>query len=59
MKVPYIGPGLAAEHIKALFAALPQLLEQFRQAVRRDAVEGSELTRRLPEALVEAFTSLR
>jgi hypothetical protein len=59
MKIPYIGPSLAAEPIKALFSALPTLLENFQQVVKADAVEGSELTKRLPKVLIDAFESIR
>jgi subtilisin family serine protease len=58
MKIPYIGPGLAAEHIQALCAALPELLAAFRQSVQRDVTEQPELTRRLPPQLIAAFQAI-
>jgi hypothetical protein len=58
MKIPYIGPGLAADHIKALFTALPALLEAFRLAVERDIAAHPELMRRLPETLLERFKTI-
>ena len=58
IKVPYLSTGLEAKHVKALCAALPGFLEEFRQAVQRDSVDP-ELVRRLPEALVAGFKAIR
>lgn len=58
LKIPYIGPGLEADHIKALFAALPGLLGAFRQGVKQDLDQQGELRQRLPQDLLDAFGSL-
>lgn len=59
VKVPYVSSGLTAEEITALCAALPSLMEQFRQHVRREVSASPELRRRLPKTLIDGFKAVK
>jgi hypothetical protein len=58
VKVPYLSAGITAEHIGALFAALPELLGQLRGTIAIDLKEP-QLALRLPGPLVQAFLALQ
>ncbi|MFN7131306.1 MAG: hypothetical protein ACK4N5_04445, partial [Myxococcales bacterium] len=58
-KVPWIGPGLTAKHVTALFSALPSLMGELRASVARDLEGSPELRLRLPAAYRDAFLQLR
>lgn len=57
-KIPWIGPGLGRDHLKALFAALPDLMARFRANVGADADRDAELTRRIAPEYVAAFREI-
>jgi hypothetical protein len=58
VKVPWIGTGLTAEHVVALFNALPELMAGFAAHVRTAHEQSPELRERLPQAYVKAFSEL-
>jgi hypothetical protein len=62
-RVPYLSTGgstgLTADHIMALFDALPELLKEFRQGIEQDVAANPELGRCLPAELIEGFKSIQ
>lgn len=55
-KLPWIGPAIEPAHVRALFAALPDLMRQLARSVRVTATP--ELRRRLPRQYIEAFEGI-
>ncbi len=55
LKIPWIGPGLERDHIRALFGELPALLARLRDRVAREAGLWPEVVARLPAEYVGAF----
>jgi hypothetical protein len=56
-KVPWIS-GLERSHIKALFRALPQIMENFRTNIAA-AADDAELRRRIDPRYIEAYKNIR
>ena len=54
VKVPWIGPGLGADHIRALVQALPEVMDQFRAQIASDLADP-ELLKRLAPGFVTGF----
>jgi hypothetical protein len=58
VKVPWIGPGVGAEQVVRLFAALPELMRQFSQNVAMTYENSESLRERLPAPYVKAFSNI-
>jgi len=58
-KVPWIGPDLKVQHLRDLVAALPELMERFRNNVVADVARDPAIARRLSPPYVAAFRSIR
>ncbi|HWA74966.1 MAG TPA: hypothetical protein VG937_21640 [Polyangiaceae bacterium] len=57
-KLPFIEASLDKQNIAALFAALPDLMQEFRNNVARDCEKDLNLKRRLPERYIEGFLNI-
>ena len=51
--------GVSVAQLRALFAALPELMENFRENVSADVAADPELRRRLPAAYINAYLRLK
>lgn len=58
VKVPWIGPGVDEDNVRALFFALPDLMKDFRQSIKTTYDNNPELQIRLPIDYVNAFKSI-
>ena len=54
-KVPWIGPGLSAEHIRALLDDLPDLMDAFRRRVVTDRAGNPTVVQRVAAGYLEGF----
>jgi hypothetical protein len=54
-KIPWIGPGLEAEHIRALLGDLPDLMERFRERVAADRAANARIVRRIDAGYLDEF----
>ena len=57
MKIPWI-TGVNRDAVLALFKALPDLMERFREEIASDIERKPALTERLPAAYIEAFRTI-
>ncbi|MBY0274349.1 hypothetical protein K2Z84_03335 [Candidatus Binatia bacterium] len=57
-KIPWIGPGLGADEIRALFASLPGIMQQFRAIISVDLNQDQTLTERLAPGYVTGFRNI-
>lgn len=56
--IPWIGPGLKAEHVAALFDALPELMAALRKNIKTELKADPSLKKRLASGYVDAFLQL-
>lgn len=57
-KLPWPAPALSGDHIRALFQALPGLMDQFRASVAKDAASAPDAIARMDPRYVQAFKTL-
>lgn len=58
VKIPWIGSGVGADEVRALFSALPELMKTFGQSVKKAYESNAELQKRLPKEYVQAYQSI-
>jgi len=54
-KVPWIGPGLETEHVRALLDELPNLMDDFRRRVAADVAANPMIARRVAAGYLDGF----
>jgi hypothetical protein len=54
-KIPWIGPGLTAGHVRALLENLPDLMERFRQRVAADRAANPGIVKRIDAGYLDGF----
>ncbi len=57
-KIPWIGPEMTRDSVRALLAELPELMRQFRENVAKSIEGDDELKRRLAPEYVSAFEAI-
>ncbi|HVH46572.1 MAG TPA: hypothetical protein VM925_29730 [Labilithrix sp.] len=57
--IPWIGPGLERDHVRELFAALPELMSSFGRSVTVACAASPTLRTRLPRLYVDAYEKVR
>jgi len=57
-QVPWIGPGLGAEHIRALLQSLPQIMDRFRTQIATEVAQDPNLASRLASGYVNGFRNV-
>jgi hypothetical protein len=56
--IPWIGPGLNEENLRAFFRALPELMQSFRNNIAADLDKRPDLSRRLAAGYVAAYRTV-